>query len=127
MEKVKIASLSVAESTRTSETGRSESEKQLERSAIKNRIRELWGDDAKRAFEIVNCESGFDTQIISRTGDVGLFQINLAAHWSEIVGDSRAEKIKNLQNWEYNVQFAYWLWEKQNWVPWVCSRIKNYK
>lgn len=94
---------------------------------IKNYIRSLWGDETERAFAIVYCESGWKTAVISRTGDVGLFQINLAAHWSKIEGTTRAEKIKALQDWKYNVDFAFKLWSEQGWRPWVCSRLKGYK
>ncbi|MBI5071661.1 transglycosylase SLT domain-containing protein [Candidatus Falkowbacteria bacterium] len=99
---------------------------QLENSEIKNYIRSLWGEETERAFEIVWCESGFKTDVISRTGDVGLFQINLAAHWTQIPGEDRVEKILWLQDWRNNVEFAYMLWADQGWRPWVCSRIKNY-
>ncbi|MFA5128560.1 MAG: transglycosylase SLT domain-containing protein [Patescibacteria group bacterium] len=108
------------------ETGREQIVLANGNSEIKDYIRSLWGDETERAFEIVNCESGWKTAIISRTNDVGLFQINLAAHWAQIPGEDRAEKILWLQNWRNNVEFAYMLWADQGWRPWVCSRIKNY-
>lgn len=90
-------------------------------------VRSLWGEDAERMLEIFWCESGFKEKVISRTMDVGVAQINLAAHWSKIKGATRAEKIANLQEYKYNLDFAFALWKEQGVNPWVCSRIKNYK
>ena len=66
-------------------------------------------------------ESGYDPLIISKTNDVGIFQVNLAAHWDTIPGQTRTEKILWLQNPTNNIQFAYMLFTKRgNWDDWVC-------
>ena len=93
-----------------------------EKELVKEMIYEKFGEkEAVQALKVAYCESGFQEKIISRTFDIGVFQINLKAHWKQIVGDSRAEKIKNLQNPEYNIWFAHWLWERESWRPWAWS------
>lgn len=110
--------------------GRVKSQSQLanpKKEEILAYIEELWGTEAKRAKEIFYCESGFQEKVISRTSDVGVAQINLAAHWTKIPGRTRQEKIAWLQDYRNNLNFAYALWKRAGWQPWVCSRIKKYK
>jgi len=77
------------------------------------------GDDAISVFR---CESGLRSGVISRTSDVGIAQINLKAHWSNIPGKTRAEKIAWLQVPQNNVNFAYVLYESNGWRDWSASR-----
>ena len=88
---------------------------------IKDEIQAVFGADSDMALKIVKCESGFKTEIISKTNDVGIFQVNLAAHWEVIPGQTRAEKILWLQNPTNNIEFAYMLFTKRgNFNDWVC-------
>ena len=90
---------------------------------ITEEVRLVFGKSGNTALAIIACESGYNILVVSRTGDVGLFQINLAAHWSQIEGTTRAEKIKALQDWHYNIQFAYKLFLRSGWTPWVCYKL----
>ena len=90
---------------------------------ITEEIQLVFGKSSHTALSIIACESGGSVLVISNTGDVGLFQINLAAHWDEINGTTRAEKIKALQDWHYNIQFAYKLFLRSGWDPWVCNGL----
>lgn len=91
-----------------------------EREKILELINELWGNQSKTALRIFWCESKLDPLIISKTGDVGITQINLSAHWEKIPGETKSEKIVWLQNRENNLSFAYQLYVQENWIPWVC-------
>ena len=123
VEELKVEIALETESKRTSEIGRETKQEQLENTDIKEYIRSLWGDEAEYAFRIITCESGWNTLVISRTNDVGLWQINLAAHASKIPGGTRAEDIEWLKDWRNNTDFAYFLWLEQGWSPWVCHRL----
>lgn len=68
--------------------------------------------------EIIRCESHWDIDVVSPTGDVGLAQINLSAHWSEIPGETREEKIAWLQNPFHNIDFAHTLHLTNGWDDW---------
>ena len=88
---------------------------------IKDEIQAVFEADSDMALKIVKCESGFKTDVISKTNDVGIFQVNLATHWDTIPGQTRAEKILWLQNPINNIQFAYMLFTKRgNFNDWVC-------
>lgn len=68
--------------------------------------------------EIIRCESRWQVDKISPTGDVGLAQINLKEHWNEIPGETREEKIAWLQNPFNNIDFAYTLHLANGWNDW---------
>ncbi len=86
---------------------------------LMDKVKAVFGKDADMAFRIISCESGWRTDVISRTNDIGLFQINLAAHGVKIAL-TRAEQIAWLQNPDNNIAFAYELFKKSSWAPWVC-------
>jgi len=88
-------------------------------------IHSLWKEEADLAVKVARCESNLRTDVISRTSDVGVFQINLAAHGHKIA-PTRAEQIEWLQDYKNNIDFAYSLWQKSRWVPWVCYTKKLY-
>ena len=87
---------------------------------VERQIRLVFGENADMAVRIAKCESGLRTDIISRTSDVGVMQINLTAHWNEIPGNTRLDKIVWLQNIDNNLAFAYQLFKRSSWNPWVC-------
>lgn len=85
----------------------------------------VFGSEADRAIAVARCESRFRTGVISRTSDVGVFQINLAAHGGRIAGD-RAADISWLQDPKNNISFAKTLYDESlekrgdGFLPWVC-------
>jgi hypothetical protein len=85
-------------------------------------IYEIFGDSGRNAEVVARCESGLRTGVISRTSDVGVFQINLTAHGWKIPGETRAEKITWLQDYKNNIDFAYQLWLNSGWSPWYPSK-----
>lgn len=76
--------------------------------------------DTETAYKVILCESGGNEKIVSKSGDVGIFQINLVAHWPQIPGNTRSEKVDWLKDYKNNTDFAYGLWQKSGWFPWVC-------
>lgn len=71
------------------------------------------------AVRIARCETGdtWDPQIVSRTDDHGIFQIN--RRW-------------NTEGWRlgadiydpvWNTRIAYWFWQTRGWGDWVCARL----
>ena len=89
---------------------------------IKNEIQAVFGatKDLDIILAVFKCESGFNPKAISPTGDYGVAQINLKAHYNQIKGDTKDEKIKNLLDYQYNIQFAKQLYDKNGLYPWVC-------
>jgi len=66
----------------------------------------------EHAMRVAFCESSYNTRAVSRTGDVGLFQIN----W--IHGYSR----ESLKSPQFNTWVAYKLWLQRGWQPWYSSQ-----
>lgn len=89
---------------------------------IKRYIRRVFSKEQIRAVTVAGCESGYRTGVISRTGDIGIFQINLAAHGAEIA-PTRQEQIWWLQDPKNNIDFAYSLYKKNGWQDWYMSRF----
>ncbi len=73
------------------------------------------------AKEIIPCESSWQADIVSPTGDVGLFGINLKAHWDEIPGENKEEKTEWLKNPYHNIDFAHNLYLANGWDDWGTS------
>ncbi len=91
---------------------------------VMNKIKAVFGENSDMAISVMLCESGGRIDVISRTSDVGLFQINLSAHGFKIA-PTRAEQIAWLQNPDNNIAFAYELFSKRgNWNDWVCCTKK---
>ncbi len=87
------------------------------------KVEAVFGANSDRMLKIAFCESGYKTDVISRTSDIGFFQINLAAHWDKIQGITRAEKIVWLQDIDNNIAFAKLLFDKSGFNPWVCNKL----
>ncbi|MDE1866134.1 MAG: transglycosylase SLT domain-containing protein [Thaumarchaeota archaeon] len=81
-----------------------------------------FGKSSTHALAIARCESNFRPDVISYTNDVGVFQINLASHGAQIA-QTRIEQIAWLSNYKNNVDFAYQLFLKSGWNPWVCNKL----
>ncbi len=83
----------------------------------------------KQVIAIAKCESNFDTDVISKTGDVGFLQINLAAHWDKIPGETMDDKVLWLQDFKNNVKIAYDIYHEagDKFNPWVCFTKGIYK
>ena len=64
--------------------------------------------EAKR---VAFCESSFRTQIVSKTGDVGLFQIAPVHNYS----------VSYLSLYRNNIDVAYQLYKTSGWKPWKSS------
>lgn len=68
-------------------------------------------------LEIARCESGFRKDIISRTNDVGLLQVNVRAH----NGSMEAQGL-NIYNWVENTEYGLKLMKEQGTRPWKNSK-----
>lgn len=84
-------------------------------------IIKVFGSEANKAIIVARCESRFRTGVISPTNDAGVFQINLSAHYEQIPGETRQEKIIWLQDYKNNIGFAYQIYLKSGWKPWYMS------
>ena len=81
----------------------------------------FWGvKDIDTILAVFKCESGFNPKAISHTKDYGVAQINMKAHYNQIAGETLDEKIANLLDYKYNIQFAKQLYDKNGLAPWVC-------
>ena len=90
--------------------------------AIQEKICQVFKENCSEATTVFRCESGLNPIAVSPTGDFGVSQINLQAHYRNIKGNTREEKISNLLDVNYNLAFAFNLFSKQSWVPWLSSR-----
>lgn len=82
-------------------------------------VREAFPEDWERAFQIVTCESRWDPQARSATGDTGLFQINDIHRGSG--GVAAGLSIADLMDPATNVAVARALYDQSGWRPWVCA------
>src|SRR3990167_2589914 len=90
--------------------------------AIQEKICQVFKENCSEATTVFRCESGLNSLAISPTGDFGISQINLQAHYRKIKGNTREEKISNLYSPDFNIRFAYSLYLAQSWAPWRSSR-----
>jgi len=66
----------------------------------------------KLAKKVAFCESSYRTGIVSKTGDVGLFQIAPVHGYS----------VSYLSDYRRNTDVAYALYQRQGFQPWYSSR-----
>jgi len=92
-------------------------------------INKLWGKDADLMLAIFRCESGLkDIQSYAyypngqREQSWGVAQIHLKAHWDRVDGNTYQEKVDNLLNWQYNLDFAHKLYLESGITPWTCRK-----
>ncbi len=79
-----------------------------------------FGAAAGRAKAIAQCESSLNPNAVSRTNDHGLFQINIShrAQFEAVTGAPWSR----IYDPELNTIFAKWLYDREGWSPWSCSR-----
>lgn len=112
---------------------------------IKEKIREVFGEDAEIAIAIATAESGLVSDKSNVWGDpnnpkrgecsIGLFQINLKSngcegvnvHASKIPGDTLEEKIEWLKVPENNILIAKFIYGSSGWYPWSVYKNGKYK
>ena len=98
--------------TRTNrKTGKQESvrvPKEVGRAVCNDKYR--W--PCEQALRVASCEGDFRPGVISKTGDVGLFQINPVHGYS----------VSYLNNIRNNIDVAYKLWTRQGFGPWYSSK-----
>ena len=99
-----------------------ESSAQDEKAQIIQEIHKVFREKASEAESVFRCESNLRVNAASPTGDFGIGQINLKAHWNQIRGKTREDKITNLLDLTYNISFAYSLYTRQLWQPWASSK-----
>lgn len=98
------------------------SQREQPKDEITQEIHQVFGDKAEEATKVFRCESNLEANAASRSGDFGIGQINLKAHWNKIRGQTREDKIANLYNPSYNISFSHSLYLAQSWNPWRSSR-----
>jgi hypothetical protein len=69
-------------------------------------------------YAVMMAESSGNETAVSPTGDYGLMQINLAAHYSKIPGSTTDEKIQWLFNPYNNISLAKQLYDGSGWSSW---------
>lgn len=84
-------------------------------------------EDSRMARAIFKSESGLDPKASSNTGDYGICQINLRAHWGKIPGDSREQKIEWLENFQNNLKLCKKIKDSSGWYPWTDFKNGKYK
>jgi len=89
--------------------------------STEDKIKEVFGQDAKMALAIAQCESQMDSQRIGDTNmakfSYGLFQINQTWH------DYPA---KTLLDADENIRIAHEIFLKDGWQRWSCYTEKFY-
>lgn len=85
-------------------------------------IREVFGDDAAKAFKLLSCEnSSLNPSAVNTAGntpkgsrDVGVFQIN--EYWQKV-------QYKFLLNWKVNIEIAHQIYtDNGSFDRWTCGR-----
>lgn len=93
-----------------------------EQKQIVGYIRQVFGKDSSRAFQLLSCEnSSFNPNAVNTAGnspqgskDIGVFQIN--EFWQAVQG-------KFLFNWRTNVEIAHDIYvQNGNFGVWTCGR-----
>src|SRR5438105_1046820 len=79
--------------------------------AALNYLHATFGSQGQVAYAVMVAESSGDAYAVSPTGDYGLMQINLSAHWGDISGATADEKIQWLFNPYNNINEAKYLYD----------------
>lgn len=81
----------------------------------------VFGPKCAKAVEVAYCESGMRADAVSRTRDVGVFQVNYATHRKR--GESFAAFKRRMSDVDRNVAFAYRLSKGgRDWGAWSSSK-----
>src|SRR5436853_4523898 len=79
--------------------------------AVTHYLFSTFGNQGQVAYAVAQAESSLDEHAVSPTGDYGLMQINLSAHWDKIPGRSADERIQWLFNAYNNINYAKYLYD----------------
>jgi len=85
--------------------------------STEQKIVQMWGDykTSMIAIAIFSCESGLDPEAISKTGDIGIAQINWAT-WKKAIYEKFGYTAIDMFNVDKNLEVAYWIWDRGNGV-----------
>lgn len=84
---------------------------------IVEEIRRIFPEQPETMIRIARCESGLDYDVISKTNDRGLMQINMQAHGKEL------ERLGvDPLTVEGNLSFARKLYDERGTQPWYMSK-----
>lgn len=87
---------------------------------VKSEIRRVFGKHASKALRVAYCESRYNPRAVSRTLDVGVFQINW--RWHRRPGESFASFKRRMFDINANVRKAHRLSRGgTSWKAWVCQ------
>jgi len=88
-----------------------------ELSTTEQKIIEVWKDyrTAMLAITIFECESGFNAQAVSATGDLGVAQINWPT-WKDKVFEEFGYTAIDMFDVDKNLEVAYWIWDRADGV-----------
>lgn len=86
--------------------------------SLEELVRQAFPEDPDTAVRIVTCESQWNPQARSRTGDSGLFQINDIHRGPS--GHAAGMSVEDLFDPMVNIRVARALYEESGWYPWVC-------
>ena len=113
-----------------------------EKQQIMSYIVEVFGDDAMQALKIAECESRFNPKQIgdehlmsinNQTGEligdsIGIFQVRTGdTNWNRAKanGMSAEEFRAKLKNWEYNIDYAKTIFDRNGWEAWHNCAVKT--
>ena len=114
----------------------------MEKQQIMSYIIEVFGDDAMQALKIAECESRFNPKQIgdehlmsinNQTGEligdsIGIFQVRTGdTNWNRAKanGMSAEEFRAKLKNWEYNIDYAKTIFDRNGWEAWHNCAVKT--
>lgn len=80
-------------------------------------VRIGFGSQANNAMRVAACESVWQPNAVSRTGDYGLFQIN--RQWNSEGWRMGA----NIFDPVWNTRIAYYFYKTRGWGDWTCAGI----
>jgi hypothetical protein len=92
---------------------------------IQQYIIEVFGDDAMQALKIAECESRFNPNTV---GDQHLMSNNTqTGDWNRAKanGMSAEEFRAKLKNWEYNIDYAKTIFDRNGWEAWHNCAVKT--
>lgn len=83
---------------------------------MQQRICEVFGEQCENALIIAKYESGFKNNIVSKTNDYGLFQLNCRWQGRRVGGDCT-----KFFDFETNLRVAKQIYDEQGWNPWYTK------
>lgn len=89
-----------------------------DRNAIEMIVFSYFPGQEEEASKIITCESNWNPQIVSQTGDTGIFQINEVHQRSGALAEGL-----DLTDVLTNVKIARQLYEGRGWYPWSCRYV----